>query len=378
MKKKPKVFIVFCMDTEGPCDDPENDELLKNWGTVDNAMDKIFDSNFRSLYKDSLGNDFKVGWFFLTWTGFKTNPRGRDFGYHKVRDHYHERWGDLINKYGDEECWHYHHPPRSGIGNEWSAEWESSEEYKYIISRQILERGWFPTCFRAGGTIMGPELSQWIDEWFPFDYSNRAPLKFNLMDWSDGLADWQPYRPDPTQFKRKGTGKRYMARCMDLKTGSYTTGEQDIAQAFKEASLRGSSILSVFDHDYRDIKNRIKQFLQKVNLIADRFPEVVWEYASPSEGIINTLGCNTEESLRLEVVFTGNILIINSSSKIYQKIPWVAIKDINGLVKQVDTGFQKISENAWELKINIKNDLKLIGIAASNQLGDSNVQLIML
>ena len=110
------VKVVFCMDTEGPCDDPSNDELLSSWADVDRAMDKLFSDSFRKKHRDSAGRNFKIGWFFLTWSGFKTNPRGRDFGYHKVRDHYRERWGNLIDKFGDEECWHYPHPPKSGIG----------------------------------------------------------------------------------------------------------------------------------------------------------------------------------------------------------------------------------------------------------------------
>lgn len=36
------VHVVFCMDTEGPCDDPINLEILKNWQQVDLAMDKLF------------------------------------------------------------------------------------------------------------------------------------------------------------------------------------------------------------------------------------------------------------------------------------------------------------------------------------------------
>ena len=51
---------------------------------------------------------------------------------------------------------------------------------------------------------------------------------FDEMDWSDGLAYWQPYKPDPTEFKRKGNGKRHMTRCMDLKTGLYTVGEKNV------------------------------------------------------------------------------------------------------------------------------------------------------
>ena len=35
-----EVQIVVCIDTEGPCADPGNPELLANWGAVDAAMDK--------------------------------------------------------------------------------------------------------------------------------------------------------------------------------------------------------------------------------------------------------------------------------------------------------------------------------------------------
>ena len=33
-----KLHVVFCMDTEGSCDDPGNPELLKNWSHVDSAI----------------------------------------------------------------------------------------------------------------------------------------------------------------------------------------------------------------------------------------------------------------------------------------------------------------------------------------------------
>ena len=263
------VHVVFCMDTEGPCDDPDNSEILKNWEAVDQAMDKLFKEDFRNKFVDSFNGNLKLGWFFLTWSGFKNeiNPRNRDLGYHKVLDHYRSRWGKLIQTFGDEECWHYHHPPKSGVVNEWSTDWNSSEEYKNIISRQIIEREWFPVCFRAGGTIMDKNLSQWVDKWFPFDYSNRAPLDVTVMDWSDGIDEWKAYNPDPEFFKTEGNGKRYLARTMDLVTSSYKADESDIEKAFLEAADRGYSILSTFDHDYRDIEHRFIEFMRSVEAI---------------------------------------------------------------------------------------------------------------
>jgi len=364
------------MDTEGPCNDPENNELLKDWDLVNSAMDKLFNKDFRFSYADSLGNNFKIGWFFLSWTGFKTNPRGRDFGYHKVRDHYLNRWGKKIKDYGDEECWHYHHPPLSGVGNEWSKEWKSSKEYINIISRQILEREWFPSSFRAGGTIMGPELSKWVDKWFPFDYSNRAPLKFNEMDWSDGVVDWKPYKPDPERFKSKGDGKRYITRCMDLKTGIYEISKEEINKAFIQASENGSSILSVFDHDYRDIETRIKYFLKDIETVSKDFNDVSWKYASPSQAITSHLELNTKRVFAIETSYKKSKLRIKTSSKIHQYFPWVAIKYKDHNYKHIDNGFQKLTNNVWEIDLYNTDNIDSIGVAASDNLGNSDVKII--
>ena len=372
----PKLHVVFCMDTEGPCDDPGNSELLKNWSHVDLAMDKLFEVKTRTQYHDSFGNNFKIGWFFLTWAGFNTNPRNRDFGHHKVRDHYRERWGKLMDDYGDEECWHYHHPPHSGIGNEWSADWSSSKEYTNIISRQIIEREWFPVCFRAGGTIMGAELSQWVDRWFPFDYSNRAPLKFTEMDWSDGVISWQPYQPDPIFFKQQGAGKRHMTRCMDLHTGMYVLSEEDIFKAFNEASLSGGSILSVFDHDYRDIESRVTAFLSKIQLVAKTFPNVAWEYSTPSDAIVNCIGKKTKNPLKIHTEFIGKKLNIKVNSKTHQEYPWVVVQDGNGVMRQIVSNIQKTSEHTWEIALDSIKSINIIGVAASNDVGESSISRI--
>ena len=361
------------MDTEGPCDDPGNSELLKDWKKVDFAMDKLFSDGFRSKYKDSQGNKFKIGWFFLTWSRFSSNPRNRDFGYHKVRDHYLNRWEESLATYGDEECWHYHHPPKSGVGNEWSSDWSSSSEYKTIISRQIIERNWFPICFRAGGTIMDRNLSQWVDQWFPFDYSNRAPLKFPEMDWSDGIDSWQPYAPDPIKFKEKGSGNRLMTRCMDLLTGTSVLSDDDIIQAFKEANAEGKAIISVFDHDYRDIEDRIDDFLYKLQKFNKDFKDVEIEYKSPSEAISEYIDTQEGDKLELNFKSTEDKLQIQTNKKIHQSFPWIAVEDKKGEFNQIEEGISKISEREWEISAENFINARRIGIAVSNKNKETDI-----
>ena len=366
------------MDTEGPCDDPVNLQILKNWKQVDSAMDKLFTNDFRYRFLDTYKSNFKIGWFFLTWTGFnpEKNPRKREFGYHKIIDHYRSRWSDKIKFYGDEECWHYHHPPRSGIANEWSLDWNSSTEYKNIISRQIIEKNWFPICFRAGGTIMDKNLSRWLDKWFPFDYSNRSPLKDGPFDWENGISDWRAYNPDIDLYKTEGSGKRYVARSIDLLTGVYQAGEKDIYQAFNEAKKNNSSILSVFDHDYRDIEERINNFMIAFIKISKQFPEVKWKYSSPSNAIIETKSILKKEPLKINANIENNCIKIFVNSTIHQENPWIAIENYKGDIYQFESCLKKINNISWELEIPHKNDFKKVGIGVSNNAGYSDIKVI--
>lgn len=336
------------MDTEGPCVDPGNPELLGTWELVDAAMDRLFEPSFRARHPDSRGGKLRVGWFFLTWTGFTTNPRQRPFGYHAVRDHYLERWADRISACGDEQCWHYHHPPASGVGNEWGLEWSGGDEHDRIVSRQLLERDWLPVCYRAGGTILDPPSSRWVDRWFPFDYSNRAPLAVpGLVDWSAGVSDWTLYHPDPEDFRRPGAGRRRMARCLDLVTNVYSIGERDVEQAFAAAESGRPTILSCFDHDYRDIAERVDGFRELVSSVAEGHPAVDWRYAAPVEAARGALGAPRTQRLELEAGAAGGAVHVWSSEPLFQSIPWLAVRTRAGDVVHVEDGLLRLDETRW-------------------------------
>ncbi|HVS84582.1 MAG TPA: hypothetical protein VHD91_03015 [Gaiellaceae bacterium] len=343
-----EVSVVVCMDTEGPCADPGDPELLADWERVDAAMDKLFDPEFRRRVPDSAGGGLRIGWFFLTWTGFRTNPRGRAFGYHAIRDHYLARWGDDLAALGDEQCWHYHQPPASGIGNEWSADWGSSDEFDRIVSRQLFERDWFPSCYRAGGTIMSSESSRWVDAWFPVDYSNRAPIDVpGLVDWAPAPADWSLYHPDPEDFRRPGAGHRLMARCLDLRTSIHAFAEADVVAAFERARSGRPAILSTFDHDYRDIRGRLESFQDLLASTASRYEDVPWRYASPVEAVRGYLGASQPEPVRLSVRRENGSVLLEASAPAFQAIPWIAVAAPDGEIRSVREGVVRLALDAW-------------------------------
>ena len=370
------VFVVVCMDTEGPCADPEDPELLATWDDVDAAMDKLFDEGFRCRHRDSFGTPLRFGWFFLTWTGFSTNPRARDFGYHQVRDHYLARWGDALARYGDEQCWHYHQPPASGVGNEWGLDWDASSEYEQIVSRQVLERGWFPSCFRAGGTILSPESSRWVDGWFPVDYSNRAPIDVpGLVDWSSGIADWRLYHPSPEDFRREGGGRRRMARCLDLATGLHRLSEEDVESAFARAECGEPAILSCFDHDYRDIAGRLDGFAALVELVAARHPAVPWRFAAPLEAVRGYLDVPRPGPLELDAFALDGEVHIRSSEPLFQSIPWLTVES-RGEVSHVEEGLVRLEPTRWRWTPPADLGWERLGVAGSTDLGETAVTTI--
>lgn len=368
------VQVVVCMDTEGPCADPGNPELLGTWPLVDAAMDKLFAPGFRARYPDPAGGQLKMGWFFLTWTGFRTNPRRRAFGYHAVRDHYLERWGDRIAACGDEQAWHYHHPAASGIGNEWGLDWSFGREYEQILSRQILERGWFPSCYRAGGTIEDAVSSRWVDAWFPVDYSNRAPVCLpGLVDWSTGVAEWGLYHPSPEDFRRPGAGRRRLARTLDLVTGAHVLSESDVEEAFARAAAGRTAILSVFDHDYRDIEGRLDDFRALVQRVSSRYPAVPWRYAAPLQAVWAAVGAPRPRRLELDAAAVDGAVHIWSSEPVHQSIPWLAVRTCGGEVLHVEEGLERLDERRWRWTPAGGLDWVEAGLGVSTDLGASAV-----
>lgn len=343
------VDVVLCLDTEGPCADPGSADLLGDWAGVEAAMDKLFDDDFRRRHPDPAGGGLRVGWFFLTWTGFATNPRNRDLGYHRVRDRYRERWGTALDAFGDEECWHYHHPPASGVGNEWGLDWSASDEHDRILARQLLERDWFPAVYRAGGTIMDSVSSRWVDRWFPIDYSNRAPVAIEgLVDWSGGVADWSLYHPDPEDFRRPGAGQRVMARCLDLVTHVHALGDDEIDAAFARAAGGLPAVLSCFEHDYRDIAGRIDDFRERVARAAARYPQVPWRYSAPAEAVRRYRGSPPEPPLVLDATVAGGVVTLWSTAPVHQAVPFVALRRPSGDVEHVEEGLLRLDARRWQ------------------------------
>jgi len=150
------VHVVDCIDTEGPLSEPleatfdrikeiwgigikpsqENLQKLRNkkidlkgnekavaelvapnllkynnnWEKLNSMLKKITSPEYRNKIKDSFGNGWIYSWFCVDHVGYKTNLRNREFGYHKIFDHYTKLTNLKSNKF-DGVHFHYHPMP---------------------------------------------------------------------------------------------------------------------------------------------------------------------------------------------------------------------------------------------------------------------------
>ena len=68
------------------------------WKKIDNQSNILFNKSFRKKYKDSFGNGWIINWSCVDHINYKTNPQGREIGFHKIFDYYKRKIKKLRSK----------------------------------------------------------------------------------------------------------------------------------------------------------------------------------------------------------------------------------------------------------------------------------------
>lgn len=383
-----RVFVVFCIDTEGPFTDPnyhQPSQLLGNWKDIDKIfLSKVFSNPFRHSFPDSNNKPAVFTWFILNWTGFSTNPILHDLGYHKVYDHYLKNWGKRINKYGDEIGWHYHHASMTGIGNEWGLNWFTNREYENQLCRFVIDRKFFPIVYRSGGTIEDTNQSNWLEQWIPYDYSNRNGHNVNwekieadgsklkdLLNWHNAPNSWIPYHPSDVDLTVSGNMKRLIIRSLDIKSGAHTITKKEIIKAFKDAN-NSDIILSVFDHDFRD---RAPEFIQIMQWISESSKKtgIKFLYVSGKDAVKMFQKIRSTKPLKLLVKKTSGTIQVKTNKLLYNLQPFLVIKYSNNVYNWKPM-FKK-GKDTWEYNLIPEDKNKTAGIAAHDLEGNTFIKV---
>ena len=358
-KKKGKIYVVIAIDTEGPIVNKKKPEIINKWSDIKKLIKILTNQDFRNYVVDSSKKGIKYSWFLLTLTGFKTNPFKRPMKYNQTFNFYKKNFFKNFNLNEDGVYWHYHQPSPSGIGNEWCKNWSDSQEYINILNRLLIDQQFFPSCFRAGGRIEDNDLSNWLEEYIPFDYSNcSGDINWNriesdgkrlidVADWSKASRSWKPYHPSKKNYQYKGSQKRHVFRCLDVNSPVYSITKGDIRQAFRQASNGEDVVLSIFEHDRRfNVINNLKFFLETLNEISKKFPKIKWYFKNARDAAISSQKINSTSAPKFKISkLKDKRLMIETKDKIFGSRPYACIKTSNK--KYIEIPLIKVGFNKW-------------------------------
>jgi hypothetical protein len=378
------LYICPIINTMGPVIDPKHKDLLTSWNDVDTAVGQLFDPTYRTQVKDSAGQGAIFSWFFVSWSGFSINPVQRDFGYFSIYDHYREKWGEAMRRYGDGMYWMYNHPAASGVGNEWGLDWFENAHYLEILMRFVDKRGYFPSVVQI--VTEANDTSHFLENYFPFDLGNRNSVDVNweaknadgspmwkVIDWRNATHEWTTYHPADDDYQWRGDMRRSIGRLLDIKTIVYEFKEYEFERAF-HACLEGrDQMISAYEHDFRDRAGVIQEnFLAPLERIAQRYKEVNWYYKN-SRDAFNLLQGGSDDlpaaSFSLSRDRNGNLLI-HADAPVFGTTPFTFF--VKGETYR-HVAPLRVGLTCWLIyQEGLPTDMELL-VAANNPTGVTNI-----
>ena len=365
--------------------DPHKITMSGSWSEIDRKLAEVTAPAFRMQFPDSFGQGWKFSWFCMDHVGFSgNNPRRRAYGHHQIFDHYQalcekQKMGDVVQ---------FHHHPVSFSGNfndSGTAYWGRGV-LNEIIARKIIDRGWFPSAYRAGFHTERPDSHWFLEQWIPFDYTSQAMSGRTQKreqpdlsggrfgDWRHAPAEWHPYHPHHDDYQRKGNCHRWITRCLNMHARLREITTEDVQDAFEDVAGGRNAILAFTDHDYKDMKFEIEKVQGMLTAAAKKYPQVRFRYADCLTAMRGCLGLeNSGIGLHAEIVKTGihPVLRVSVKGEIFGPQPFLALKFRNGQYNWDNFDFPET--NCWSYTFDANTiPLELVesvGVAANNAFG---------
>jgi len=436
------VYIVHCIDSEGPLHEsvnatferlkhifhidlpPSRDLLLKlqagefpldgmekavqevvdphllkyndTWDKIDCMLEELLSESFRNTVKDSAGNGWIYNWFCVDHVDYEMNPRRRDMGYHNIFDHY---WNIISESHSNQDCiqLHYHPHAFTKYANRCATHWWANSNTLYqVLARRIIDRNWFPAVNRPGFQVNRPDSHWFLEQFIPFDMASLAmdltedeqkQFDFSLGrsgDWRRAPRTWAPYHPSYDDYQVPGTCRRWIARCLNIGTRTMNVGENEIRQAFQEASTDKPVVLSFANHDFRDIRHDVNNVRQMLKTISSEFPDVKFYYCDVISAMRNALSlqkmpkCTLTLSLDAITPYAHK-LSIHSDQPTFGPQPFLALKTTTGEYYHDNLDFQE-PHHSWTYVLDEETfpirAIESIGVAVNNAYGITSVAVM--
>jgi hypothetical protein len=375
------LYVVPVLNSMGPVVDARHSDLLESWDAVDAAMAAAFTPEWRRRFPDSRGNGIALSYFCISWSGFKSNPVQRDFGWHTIFDHYKARFGADMAQWGDGLYWMYNHPPASGVGNEWGLDWLHNSHYFNILNHFVIDRGFFPSCVEV--PTERNDTSHVLEDWIPFDYGNRNSVANRLdsvnadgkltgvvIDWRNAPHDWSHYHPSHDNYQLRGRMMRTVFRIVDIKSIVHVIDEVEIERAFLRCLEGHDTVLCAYEHDFRDRYQTIMDLLiEPVHRLHRRYHDVDLVYANARDAAKAVLRLEDATPPELELQRHDEGLRVTASKPLFGAGPYVAVLDTRSK-QYFHLPLARLGERTWRLPdIPLPSDA-IVGLAAHDRSGN--------
>ncbi len=384
------IYIVFAIDTEPARIPPweENPVLdFTDFGPVgDNArVAAVMDYGWRESYRDSFGGLPRFTWFVFSHEAlFHARSGSGTMVYDSLM-----KFADDIGRFGDEIGWHYHHADWIDIDRDGKKSWNQLTTFdgtaytdrsdvqiaERSLNALLVERRFFPTAFRGGWTWENNELSEWLEDIIPFDFSAyprnagskviREPLR-NVYDWSRAPISCRGYHPDRFDYQKPGTMRRWIFRTIAPNT------EREWGRLFLRASAGQDQIFCFTAHTYDDIRTDIDKFLGRLLHLPDSLG-IKTRFSTASEAAAAIAGIDGSSPPRISMNLSESGIVIRTERPIFQRAPYCAAVDTVGNLSRI----LPVSDgpNQWRIH-GIPAGCREVVCAVSDLSGDAAVAAI--
>tara|TARA_B100001059_G_C17783703_1_gene555806 strand:+ start:288 stop:1628 length:1341 start_codon:yes stop_codon:yes gene_type:complete len=424
------VYIVHCIDTEGPLyegldanfkrlkniygiDLEPSEETLKairngeldlgdvteavantfdvsrtvfneDWAQIETMLNQITSEKFTRQLVDSEGDGWKYNWFCLDHVGFSgDNPRRRDAGDHKVFDFYQRYTCDDLSLGSIQ--WHYHPLPITGHFHNGGTTYLNSSNVSEILAKKIIDREWFPSCYRPGFHTERPDSNWFLEQWIPFDYANQS-ITAGTIDqpdlaggrygnWEKATKSWIPYHPDYDDYQKIGNMRRWIARCLNMHARLREISQEDVNDAFLEARTGNDVLLSFTNHDFRNMRPEIEKVMRYIRHASENFDDVSFSFEEAADGFRKCLGIErTTCGLSSDLVKIRDgkwRLDVRARGKLFGPQPFLALKTVDG--RYYWENFDFTDASSWSFTFDEEHAplemIEKIGVACNSSSG---------
>lgn len=267
---------------------------LGSWDQIDSMLAEVTSEAYRHRFPDSNGNGWVFNWFCLDHVGFETNPRKRDMGYHNI----HDRYVELIESQPyarDTIEWHFHPMSTYREAHRCATHYFRSDEIYQILTRRIIDRNFFPSCFRAGFQAERPDSHWFLEQFIPFDISNMATADTTDIDqsidfrngrsgnWRKAPHDWSVYHPSHDDYQLPGQCRRLIGRALNLRNRIGNMTQKEMNSAFAKAAKGETVLVGLCSHEWRDLRPELDSVQEMIGIAQAEAPEVRIEYCQADE-----------------------------------------------------------------------------------------------